>query len=138
MKRNVRTLLPKLRVPALFGAFFLLSVLLIAQRVQMIKIGDRLSCLQNELRTVESVNGELEYEIGRLLDTDKLAQIAFEDFGLRSANFDEIVVMNEPKMEVELPGTGPWEKVRIVLANSIETIIAGISGGENMEISGSI
>jgi len=138
MKRNVSALITKMRVPALFVAFFLLSVLLIAQRVHMIRIGDRLSSMQNELRSVQSINGELEYEIGRLLDTDYLAQTAFEDFGLRSANFDEIVILNEPQMEVELPGTGPWQKVRVALTNSIETIVAGISGGEDIEISGSI
>jgi len=138
MNKNVTVFMSRMRIPALFTAFFLLSILLIAQRVQMIKIGDRLSSLHNELRSVQSFNSELEYEIGRLLDTDKLAQAASEDFGLRSANFDEIVVLNEPQLEVNPPGTDPWQKVRVALSNSIETIVAGISGGNNVEISGSI
>ncbi len=128
----------RMRVPIMLVVFFLFSLVLVAQRVSLIRIGDRIAYLQNEIRTTASVNSELQYEIGRMLDTDKLAVVAFEDFGLRSAKFNEIVVLEEPVKEVGSPGNGPWEKVLVALSNSWETIVAGISKDETLEISGSI
>lgn len=138
MKNKVKSFLIRMRVPVVLAIFFLLSILLIAQRVYMIKVGDRITYLEKEIRSTKSQNDELQLEIARMLDTDKLANLATEEFGLRSAKFDEIVVLDEPVLEVEAPGAGPWQKVRVVLSNSWDTIIAGLSGEENLEISGSI
>lgn len=138
MKVNVRSFFVRIRIPVILAVLFIFSIMLIAQRVYMIKVGDRITYLQNEIRSSESRNDELQYEISRLLDTEELAQKACDEFGLRSANFDEIVILDEPVSEVIAPGAGPWQKVRVALSNSWETIIAGLPGEENIEISGSI
>lgn len=138
MKKKVADFLIRMRVPIMMVVFFLFSLVLVAQRVSLIRIGDRITYLQNEMRSTASIKSELQYEIGRLLDTDKLAHSAFEDFGLRSAKFNEIVILEEPIIEVGSPGNGPWEKVLVALTNSWETIVAGISKDKALEISGSI
>jgi len=138
MRLNVSFLLNRLRMPAIITTLFLLSIVLIAQRVYMVQVGDRISIIVNELRSVKSHNDELQYEIAGHFETSKLIQTAYEDFGLRSAKLDEIVVLIEPGSEGEAHDASSWNKLRTAMVSSWETIVCDIAGETDLELSGSI
>ena len=134
MRKNVSVLLGRLRMPAIIATLFLLSIILIAQRVYMVQVGDRISIIASELRSVKSHNDELQYEISRHSEAGKLIQTAREDFGLRSAKLDEIVVLTEPISVGKDPGVSSWKKLRTAMVSGWETIVCGIAGETELEL----
>ncbi len=138
MRYTVRKLSQKFRIPALLLALFFFSIILVSQRVYLVQIGDRITTLESELRSVRMQNDELECEIARYIETKRLVGIAREEFGLRNARLDEVVMLKEPCIQNENGSGGTWEKVRIVARRTWDALLAGAVGTNNCNLSGSI
>lgn len=96
MINRLRNIAHSLKLPATWAFFILFALALIAQRVYLIRLGDRLSADKEYITALKNQNDGMERDIERLIETKRLECMAELDYGLRSAELDEVVVLAEP------------------------------------------
>jgi len=112
------------KIPALLFFAFLFSFLLIGQRVYLVRLGDRITSLNQQLRTIRSRNDGLETEISRLLESRRLETVATENFGLRIAKLDEVVFLSEPDIP-DREYIDTWTKIRNAARDTWDAMVIG-------------
>jgi hypothetical protein len=126
------------KIPVVMAVCFAFTLFLVGQRVYIMKIGDDITRLKDELRIVRSQNDELEMQITTIVEADTLEKIAEEEFGLRAATFGDVVQLEEPMHQTEGAGDGAFFKVRMAAAKTWNQLVLGAFKLGDYEISGSI
>ncbi len=138
MRSTVRRFVHSARIPVVLIIIFLISIFLVAQRVYLFQLGDRITALKEEIRSVRSQNDELEFQISQILETKRLEKAAYEDFALRSAKLDEIVVLSEPTMNCGASDGDAWAKVYKAARDTWDLLVARPLQLNKCDIAGSI
>jgi hypothetical protein len=126
------------KVPAILAICFAFTLFLVGQRIYLMKIGDDITLLKDELRIVRSQNDELEMQITAVFEADSLEKIAEDEFGLRAATFGEVVQLDEPLPQNNGLNDGAFFKLRVAAKKTWNQLVLGALKIGDYEINGSI
>mgnify|MGYP006287893243 FL=1 len=138
MRGLKKRIAPALRISLIFLGVLIVSLFSVAQRVYLVELGDRITCKRRELAHLKDECDELECRIARKLETQKLEEKAESEFGLRSANLDEVVTLTEPASAGdELPG-GVFDNFARKAKGAWDDLVLGDLGDGMLDSGGSI
>ncbi len=138
MKRRLKNIIRSLKVPAIWAFLVLFALTLAAQRVYLIRLGDRLLVDRQYLAALKNQNDDIERDIARLLETKELDRAARLDYGLRSANLNEVVVLSDPSVKEEGANNLALGKAFAAARRKLDDLVLGSFAVEEGGMGGSI
>ncbi|MCK5832563.1 hypothetical protein KAH81_02735 [bacterium] len=138
MRELILNVFQNLRLIIIWTFVLLFALVLVAQRVYLIKLEDRLATNGEFLTSLKDQNNELERDIVRISETKELERIAEMDFGLRSATLNEVVVLAEPFVHEEIEKSFFLNDFFARARRKIDGLVVGAFELNSEEIGGSI
>ncbi len=138
MKEKLLICMKKLKVPTIWAFFVVFALVLVAQRVYLIRLEERMLENNEFITSLRDQNNEIERDIARIVETKELERIASMDFGLRSAALNEVFVLAEPRVGDETIEAFSFNDFLAKARRRIDGLVVGTFKFDNKEIGGSL